>query len=365
MTIITQNKLTEALSLAGRAVPSRTTMPILGNVLLRAHNGTLSIGATDLEKSVIATIPARDTDAEFELAVPARQFSDLVASLTDGDVRLRPGDNRLTVTCGKARATFPTMPGDEYPEMAEPDGGTTIPQLPALLSKVAFSASSDESHPVLTGVLMERAGGKLTLAAADGFRLAILTVPDDGDPDRWIIPAGTCDLVARLKADAAAFSADRLRSRVAFSVPGVVVGSQLIDGSFPQVERIIPESVKTRVAVDRAALLGAVKRAGIFARDVANIVVLDVQAGVNSVTVSAESSGSGQGETEVKADIEGPALVIAFNARFLVDALGAAETDDVVLGFNSPTTPLLLTETGDGTWKHVIMPMHLGRGGNK
>jgi DNA polymerase III subunit beta len=365
---VQQQALSDALGFAGRAVPSRTTMPILGNYLLRAAGRSLTVTGTDLSThiSASASMMAAGEDEPAELTVQAKQFSDLIGTLS-GEVTLEHDGKRLRVAAGAAKASFPTITADEYPLVNVPEDTLDIAGLPAALDKVAFSASEDSSHPVLTGVLFELIDGELTLAAADGFRLAIVTIPLEcwGDRDqnrRWIVPKRPCLTVANsgygkfLGANPSFAHSERA---VAFIGERGNVGSQLIDGSFPNVRQIIPASVVTRVVVNRQAMLDAVKRAAIFARDAANIVVLDIQGQV--MTVKADSSESGDGSTRVEVDAEGGELEIAFNAGFLIEALGAATTDEVVLGFNKASTPVLMTETGDGTWKHVVMPTHLGK----
>jgi DNA polymerase III subunit beta len=357
-----QSTLSAMLSQAGRAVPSRTTMPILGNVLLTAGDRALSVAATNMSKHIVARGFAQVQEVG-EITVPARNFSDFIASLPDGEVTLTLDNGRLGVKGGAASATFPTVSADEFPILTAPTDGFDVPDLARILSRVAFSASDDSSHPVLTGVLFEVSDGELALAAADGFRLAIETVQldswrENSTAQRWIVPADACDDVARMTDATLTFSACGFNA-VAFEGERVLIGSQLIDGSFPDVKRIIPASVATRVVVDRQAMLQAVKRAAIFARDVANIVTLDCRE--DGLTVAAESSESGQGITHLDADREGDGLEIAFNAKFLIDALNAADTDEVRLGFNAATAPMMVTETGAGTWQHVIMPMHLGK----
>ena len=341
-------------------------MPILGNYFLRAAERSLTVTCTNLDMHISASVMAVGADEPAELTVQAKQFSDLIGTLS-GEVTLEHDGKRLRVAAGAAKASFPTISGDEYPLVNVPEDTLDIAGLPAALDKVAFAASTNESHPVLTGVLFELIDGELTLAAADGFRLALITIPLEGwgardQNRRWIVPKRPCLTVANagygkfLGANPSFAHSERA---VAFIGERGNVGSQLIYGNFPNVRQIVPESVVTRVVVNRQAMLDAVKRAAIFARDAANIVALDIQGQV--MTVKADSSESGDGSTRVEVDAEGGELEIAFNASFLIEGLGAATTDEVVLGFNKATTPMMMTETGDGTWKHVVMPMHLGK----
>lgn len=365
-----QENLAKGLSIAGRAVPSRTTMPILGNVLLATDHGQLRLAATNMELSIVHWVGAR-VETEGEITVPARNFIDLVNSLPPDQVSLALDTSTLTLqlSCGSVSASFRGIAADEFPLVPEPDeeGGFSVEaaDLNTGLAQVTFAASTDESHPVLTGVLAEFEGEQMTLAAADGFRLSLRQIPlveSVPAPFNVIIPARALSELMRVTSgleEPVRISTTRPHNQILFQMPDTVLNSQLIDGSFPDVRRIIPPSHKTRVVIGREEILQACKRAAIFARDVANIVSLRIEDG--ELTVAADSSESGQGSTRLMASVEGGGLEIAFNVRFLVDVFSALDTPQVALELNSPTNPGVIRAVGDDAFIHVVMPMHLGR----
>ncbi len=366
-----QENLANGLSIVGRAVPSRTTMPILSNILLATDHGQLKIAATNLEQSIVHWVGGR-VETEGALTVPARNFIDLVSSLPPEPVNLEMNqeEQTLSVDCGSVKASFRGINAEEFPVVPEPeeDDGLTVEanELREGLEHTTFAASNDDSHPVLTGVLAEFEGETLTLAAADGFRLSVRRVSlvhPVAHPFNVIIPARALSELMRIlgtQEDPVNVSTTSTHNQILFRLEHTVLNSQLIDGNFPDYRRIIPDGHKTRVVMGREEWLQACKRAAIFARDVANIVRLDVQPG--EITVSANSAESGQGETRLTASVEGDPLEIAFNVRFLIDVLSALDTPQVALELNTSTNPGVIKAVGDEEiYTHVVMPMHLGR----
>lgn len=364
-----QENLARGLSIVGRAVPSRTTMPILGNVLLATDHGQLKLAATNMELSIVHRVGAR-VETEGAVTVPARNFIDLVNSLPPDQVDLALDQATLTLSlsCGLITASFRGIAAEEFPLVPEPDEDNGVQlaaeELNKALSQVTFAASSDESHPVLTGVLVEFHGESLTMAAADGFRLSLrelpllMPVPTDFSV---IIPARALTELMRITAgldEPVHVSTTLPHNQILFQMPNTVLNSQLIDGSYPDVRRIIPQSFQTRVVVGREEILQACKRAAIFARDVANIVTLTAQPG--ELIVAADSAESGQGATRLMASVEGEELEIAFNVRFLIDVFSALDTPQVALELNSPKNPGVVRAVGDPAFTHVVMPMYLG-----
>jgi DNA polymerase-3 subunit beta len=326
-----QENLSKGLSIVGRAVPSRTTMPILGNVLLATDHGQLKLAATNMELSIVHWVGAR-VETEGDITVPARNFIDLVNSLPPDQINLTIDAAALSLelSCVTVNASFRGISADEFPLVPEPQDGdgfsVEAADLSVGLSQVTFAASTDESHPVLTGVPARALSELMRVIGAQEEPITISTTHP--------------------------------HNQILFQLTDTVLNSQLIDGSFPDVRRIIPSSYATRVILGREEILQACKRAAIFARDVANIVTMTIEPG--EVTVSADSAESGQGSTKLVANVEGGGLEIAFNVRFLIDVLSALDTPQVALELNSPTNPGVIKAVGDDAFVHVVMPMHLG-----
>ncbi len=365
-----QENLAKGLSIVGRAVPSRTSMPVLSNILLATDGGRLKLAATNLELSIVHWVGAH-VENEGAITIPARNFIDLVNSLPPEQVNMELDAKHasLTVQCGAAQARFRGIPADEFPPLPEPkaeDGCAVAPDhLHQALTHVVFAASTDETHPVLTGVLAEFEGETLTLAAADGFRLSVRHLPltqPVTEPFQLIIPArALAELMRILSSEEkeVRISPTPTHHQILFRLSHTVLNAQLIDGRFPDYRRIIPGSYKTRLILEREAFLQACKRAAIFARDSSNIVLFTI--GEAEIVVSADSIEAGQGATRLDASVEGPPLDIAFNVRFIIDVLAALNAPQISLELTTPTSPGVVRAVGDDAFVHVVMPMQVGR----
>ena len=240
-----------------------------------------------------------------------------------------------------------------------------------MIHQVAFAASSDEARPVLMGVLVQVDKDKLTMAAADGFRLsvrkAVLSTPSLS-PVSAIVPAQALKELARVATDSEEpiyMVMPKGRGQVVFRVKDVEVVSQLIDGTFPDFQQIIPRSYKSRTLVSTSSLLKACKQAEIFAREGSNVARLNIKSAESEmqpseVEISATSEETGKNETIVEATVDGSGLLIAFNVKFLREALEVIRTPNVALETSAPNAPGVVKPVGDDQFLHVIMPMHLG-----
>jgi len=238
-----------------------------------------------------------------------------------------------------------------------------------MIQQVSFAASSDEARPVLQGVLMNIAGNEMTLAATDGYRISVRTASLSSaveNPVKAIIPARSLSELARIAID----GEERItmvlpqgRGQAIFHMKDAELVTQLIEGNFPDYNAIIPRSFKTRIVLSTAEFLKACRQAEIIAREGNNVIRLNIQPHENEpgvVEFTSQSEESGSGEVVVDATVEGPALLIAFNVRFLSEVLEVIPTPNTVVEFNAHNTPALITLVGDDTYKHVIMPMQLG-----
>jgi DNA polymerase-3 subunit beta len=240
-----------------------------------------------------------------------------------------------------------------------------------MIHQVAFSASTDEARPVLMGVLVTVDGDKITMAAADGFRLSVrsasLSTPAP-QPVNIIVPARALSELARIASDGEetiSMVVPKGRGQVVFRVKDVELVSQLIDGTFPDYQQIIPRSYKSRTLVSTASLLKACKQAEIFAREGSNVARLDIKAAQgemepSEVEISATSEETGKNETIVEATVDGSGVLIAFNVKYLREALEVIRTPNVALETSAANAPGVVKPVGEDDFIHVIMPMHLG-----
>lgn len=373
---VLQENLARGLGMVSKAVSPRSTLPVLANVLIASDEGRLRLSATNLEIGITCWIPAR-IEEEGSTTVPARTFSDLVSTLPSDQVLLRldTQTQTLNVRGGTSTNDIKCIDSQEFPPMPVPDfeGSVQINvgDFREMIHQVAFAASSDEARPVLMGVLVQVDKDKLTMAAADGFRLsvrrAVLSTPSSA-PVSAIVPAQALKELARVATDSEEpiyMVLPKGRGQVVFRVKDVEVVSQLIDGTFPDFQQIIPRSYKSRTLVSTSSLLKACKQAEIFAREGSNVARLNIKTAQSEmqpseVEISATSEETGKNETIVEATVDGTGLLIAFNVKFLREALEVIRTPNVALETSAPNAPGVVRPVGDDQFLHVIMPMHLG-----
>ncbi len=372
----TQINLDKALDTVSRAISTRSTLPILSNVLVATESGRLKLRATNLEVSITTWIDAEVT-AEGQIAVPARLFADFVGTLpAGGNVSLAVTGNKMKVSAGKTSADMHGMDAEDFPTIPSVSDAPLAKLDPTLLremiGQVAFAAATDDSRPVLAGVLVKFEGGTLTMAAADGFRLAVKeqqVEPVDA-PVSVIVPAKALIALSKLIGDSedpVEIAVTANRNQVLFHAENVEIVSRLVDGNFPSYTQIVPKSHDTRTVVRTQQFLQAVRRAHIFARDNSNVVRLKVVPGDGNgtgdgqVNITATAAESGTGADELAARVEGAECEIAFNAKYLQDALTTVGTGEVALETQAPNTPATVKPVGVDGLVIVIMPMHLGR----
>ena len=367
-----QENLNRGLNIVGRAVATRTTLPITNNVLLATDDGRLKLVATNLEMAISCWIGAK-IEEEGSITVPARLLTEFVSSLPNDtiDVHLSPQTKTLGLKCARFEARISGVDAKEFPPIPSVDEGiATKVEVEALrqgINRVVFAAATEESRPVLTGVCTQFEGDALTLAAADGFRLAVYKLPI-ADPVSQkmevIIPARTLAELNRLMAEQEE-SVDIMlnpnKSQVLFQLKNVQLVSQLVQGTFPNYSQLIPQSYNTRVIVSVAEFLRATKTASIFARDGSGIVRLVITPGSEKnpgkITVSARSEEIGDDVGEIDATVEGDDAKIAFNGKYLTDVLSVLHEAQVALETTNPSSPGLIRPVGTDNYTHVVMPM--------
>ena len=373
---VLQENLARGLGVVSKAVSPRSTLPVLANVLIASDEGRLRLSATNLEMGITCWIPAR-IDEEGSTTVPARTFVDLVSTLPSDQVNLKLDvqTQTLNVRGGTSTNDIKCIDAQEFPPLPVPDldGAVQINSgdFREMIHQVAFAASSDEARPVLMGVLIQVDKDKLTMAAADGFRLSVrkaVLAASISAPVSAIVPAQALKELARVAGDGEEpiyMVLPKGRGQVIFRVKDVEVVSQLIDGTFPDFQQIIPRSYKSRTLVSTASLLKACKQAEIFAREGSNVARFNIKNAQgemqpSEVEITATSEETGKNETIVEATVDGGGLLIAFNVKFLREALEVIRTPNVALETSAPNAPGVVKPVGEDDFLHVIMPMHLG-----
>jgi DNA polymerase III subunit beta len=368
---VMQENLARGLQTVSRAVSARATLPVLANVLLRTEGSGLKLTATNLEIGINCWVPGKVTD-EGEITVPARLLTDLVATLPNQriDLVLSAKDRTLKLTCGQNRSSIKGIEADEFPVVAaigeSPTTAVDARLLRDALGQVVFAAATDESRPILTGVLTRFNGDTLTLAAADNYRIAVRTLTLDRPvtPEVTIVvPARSYAELMRILPDGDApieITVTPNKSQVLFHAEGVDLVSRLIEGQFPNYEPVIPTSHSSRAVIDRESFLAGTRRASIFARDSANIVKIELGAedgNGTGVAITAHAADVGDNADTVDAVVEGSPTAIAFNARYLTDVLSNLGSDEAALELSGPLAPGVIRGIGRDDYVHVIMPV--------
>ncbi len=378
-----QENLSKSLTIVGHAVATRSTLPILTNVLLAADQGRLKLSATNLEVGLTCWIGAK-VEEEGSTTVPARTFLDLVGAMPQErvDLLLVQRTQTLNMRCGRFENNLRGIDPAEFPLIPTVDAKAVIRVEPGLLrtaiNQAVFAAATDDKRPVLAGVLAcfhndpQSGHGRATFAAADGFRLAVRTIPlSEPVPDtiNAIVPAKAMALLARTASaqeSPISIHATPSKSQAIFHLENVELVTQLIDGTFPDYNLIIPKKKETRFVARTSEVLKTCKAASVFARDSSNIVRFSVTPGSDlqpgSVTVQATSAEAGDNAGRIDANVEGPAIQIAFNVGFVIDALSAVGTEQVAVELTTPARPGTFRPVGqEDNYLCVIMPMNINR----
>jgi len=371
---VLQENLAKGLSIVNRAIPSRPNLPVLSNVLLSTEDQRLKLSATNLELGITAWIGAK-IEEDGATTVPCRTFLELVNNLSPErlDLELNPRTQVLKLTCGGNTGNIKCVDAAEFPLIPESDSkrGVAIPAdaFKEMVSHVDFAAAKEDNRPVLTGVLTIFEGDIVTMAAADGYRLAVRTLQLEtavAEDHQIIIPAKTLTEVARIindEDDEVLISLPQGRNQVMFHLKYVDIVSSLIEGAFPDYQAIIPPSHATTTQIYTEELLRACKRSAVFAKDSANaarIIIQPSETGLGRVMVTSKSQEKGDNEGLVDATVDGDDLEISFNIGYLIEVLNVIKEDQIILQTSGSSAPGLVRPLGRDDFIHVIMPMSVG-----
>ncbi len=373
---ILQENLSKGLSIVSRAVSSRSTLPVLANVLMNTDNGRLKLSATNLEIVVTCWVGAK-IEEEGSITIPARTLSDLVNTLPSEIIEMQLDEPTQTIhiKCGRTEANIKGIDAQEFPLVPEPQKEEQLllerDVFKQMISRVVFAAASDDTRPVLTGISTKLEGDTINMAATDGFRLSITSGVFPGSVDRpidAIIPARALSEVLRVAGDdekPIAISMPAGRNQIIFDMGETVIVSQLIDGQFPDFQSVIPAEPLTRTVMGTAELLKACKTADIFARESSHTAKVSIEPGDEMMrgqaTIAATSAETGNNIAQVDASVDGPAVEIAFNVKYMTDVLNVINEPQVAIETRTPMEPGVIKPVGEEGFVHVIMPMHFGR----
>jgi len=373
-----QENLSKGLSIVSRAVSTRSTLPVLANVLLETDNGRLKLSATNLEIVITCWLGSQVAE-DGAITVPARTFSDLVNNLPPEPIELSLDEQTQTLhlDCKNSQSNIKGIDYQEFPLVPDPssDGRIKIGAriLKEMISQVAFAAATDDTRPILTGISTNFADNTATMAATDGFRLSVrhaqLEQVVASDPLQVIIPARSLNEVARVISedmDEVFISMPEGRNQVIFDMKSVVIVSQLIDGAFPDFTAVLPKRHLTRTVLNTGELIRACKRANIFAREASHTARIKIVPGdeitPGQTTITATSTETGDNEAQLDASVIGDPVEIAFNVKYMIEVLNVINTPQVAIETTTALEPGVLKPIDENTnFTHVIMPMHFGQ----
>jgi DNA polymerase-3 subunit beta len=357
-----KDELVQALGVVSRAVSTRTSVQILSGILLEAANNELKVAATDMELSLRATLTAR-VEGDGAIVLPGKTLADIARLLPADEVEIehKSAESVAHLTCGSASYTLHTFNPEDFPRLPELEALSTFSvEREALLetiTRVARAASRDESRPVLTGILVQFAGGKLVMAATDSYRLAVKETELSGKaPDlEAIVPGRALQELARIATSGDEVEVGVQENQVIFATSGVWLTTRRIDGQFPNYRQLLPETFEHELTMPRAELLEVVRRASVM---IQRATPLQLRFAEGELTVIARTHEVGESKESMPAPYTGEPLEIGFNAEFLRDGLELLESDDVRLKLISPLRPVVLHGAGDD-FTYLVMPIRL------
>ena len=353
--------LAQALSHCGRAISARNSLPILSHVLIATGDDQLKLTATDLDISISCRVPA-SVAGKGAVALPAAPLSDYISKLPDAPVTLELLEDRCTVRCGKSRLTLLSAPAQDYPVTPDisSNDGFCLPanQLKEMIAMTSFAASKEASRSLLMGVLIEASATALRMVATDSHRLAYKEAKlESGPSERYsaIVPASALKEVATILKGDAPVTVRASDAQIQFESEAWSLTSRVLDGQFPDYEKVIPKTTERTITVDRAEWLSAIRRIDIVSRSASNKFEVAFTGG--SMAMEASSPQDGQTLEEIPIALDGDDLKCAYNAKYLVEVLGLAKADQLTLSLNGALQPGILRAGDDFTY--IIMPMAL------
>jgi DNA polymerase-3 subunit beta len=358
---VTQENLAKALNNVARvAMSSKNSLPILNNVLLKTIDNRLSLSATNLEIAITEKIGTK-VQTEGSITVPARLMQEYITSLPSGVLDLELEDHKLHISTDQYRSTINGVVADEFPEVPDISDGIkwSIPAREAKkgLQQVVFAASSDETRPVLTGVLLKTQDGSLYAAATDSYRLAEKSLLKTAQEISLLVPATALQDLLRIlpdNLDNVEVFADN--QQVLFKAGDIELVTRLIDATYPDYRKLIPTKFATSATVSREEFIAITKVSSLFARESAGSITIKADEEASKISITSVASQLGENTSSADAEISGGGEV-TLNSRYLLDALNALNSKKVTFSFNGKLEPCILTSSENSDQTYLVMPL--------
>lgn len=363
---ILKGHLEKSVTTLSRIISQKAQLPILSNILLEATKGEIALSATNLNESIRIALPAK-VEEEGTLSVPGRTFSEFVHLLPQKPITLTTKNQTVAVVCENVKADFNGIAAQEFPKLPLFETATfslANNVIAELVSLVSFAASKDEGRPILTGALLKIAEGSVMLVATDGFRLSLAKSPfkSDGKEQQILVPAKTLEEIVRITKDFAQKTDDAVlvsllgeQNQLVFRIGPIDFSTRLLEGQYPDWQRVIPNDLNTRVVSSREDFLNAVRLASVFSRDSLSVIKIDVTA--DGLVLASDAKEIGNDIIKLAAEVEGEGGAIAFNPRFLLEFLQTIPSESIQFEMSGPLAPAVFRKDDKDTFLHVIMPV--------
>ena len=369
----TQENLSKGLAIVNKAVSSKASLPILGNILFDAKNGVLTLSSSNLETSISTSFNAV-VEKDGAIAIPARMFTEYVANLPSGGLEISKEKNTVKLVCGDSNAKFSCMSAEDFPTMPAVKKGVQISlnnkDLSLAVLYTSFCAAVGDGRPALTGILLKKAGGNFMVVATDGYRLTEKTIPLSSDSEKssdfsLLVPAKTLGEAVRIfssQSEDVGLTYSEAENLAVFECGQTLAAIRILDGEFPDYKRIIPASFTLTAHAKTADLWQAIKTVSVFAKDAkeGNSMLKVALDPVGTCTVSSSSQQSGEGFAKIKMEIESPEPVsLAFNSKYLLDFFNNVKPEDLDIYSAGEAFPCVFKSPQLSDFLHLIMPVKL------
>lgn len=357
---VTQENLSKALSTVARVANTRGTLPILANVLLKTQNNRLSIAATNLDIAITQYCGAKVKE-DGSITIPARLMQDFISSLPESIINLELIDNKLHITTDQYQSVINGIAAEDFPVMPAIEDGKQFTingvELKRSLQQVVFAASGDEARPVLTGVYVHTYDNKLHIAATDSYRLAAKTITNIKEDIDLLIPVSAMQDVLRIVHDYdGVVSVTHNDQQVLFKAGDVELVARLIEGKYPDYQKLVPKKFTYSAKVKRADLINITKVSSLFARESAGSIKITIDEDKNTLSIRSIASQVGENTASAEGIITGSSEVTV-NSRYLLDALNAFHGEEISFNFNGKLEAVVLSDPGEKDYTHLIMPL--------
>lgn len=362
--VVTQEKLSKALTNVSRIAVGRATLPILNNILIRVDQKKVSLVTTNLDMAVIDFLPVSNSE-DGVITVPAKLLTEFISNLPKGEnIEISSSDTKVTIKAGKYSSVINGTPADDFPELPEIDDQKSvtfkigIDDFKVSIGQVIIACSHDLTRPALTGVYFDTADGSLCAVGTDGYRLAKKELVDKVESEvKAIIPAGSLQEVLRSIDDnmeevEISFSDDLVR----FRLGEVEIVSKLIDASYPNYPALIPKGHEVSVVLDREEFIRTTKLAALFARSVDGSIICEAKS-PDTLSVRSIVNEFGENDSIIKTNVEKDGI-IRLSSRFLIMALNAFDAPDIIMEFTTGTKPVVIRSVKDNKYIHIVMPLN-------